>query len=120
MILAAVYTPAVTAVSAKSIVPAAVIVPPSKPVPAVTLVTVPAPKLGLFSISAKPDVAFQSDCTLLTLALLVVMLFACVVVIPTFAALAVTVLLAATRASVKYSFVVPSAISSVSKTTAPV
>ena len=47
------------------------------------------------------------------------MSLACVEVIPTLAVLAATALFAATRASVKYSFVVPSAMSSVSKTTTP-
>ena len=40
--------------------------------------------------------------------------------IPTFAVFATTAEFAATRASVKYSFVAPSAISSVSNTTTPV
>mgnify|MGYP003151744967 CR=1 FL=1 len=42
-----VYDPAITSVSAKSIVPLVVIVPPSRPVPAVTLVTVPLPPDGV-------------------------------------------------------------------------
>ena len=42
--LALVYTPAVTVVAAKLIVPDVVIVPPFKPVPAVMLVTVPEPE----------------------------------------------------------------------------